>query len=120
MPSNYARGYALENDIQRALKKLGYHTIRSSGSHGPIDILGWDSVNRYAIQCKKDSSPFSKEAFNLLADWSKDLIATPVLVQRVNRKTTWKILRRGEDWTGFKIKPFRQFQGFKPEKAVYR
>ena len=113
MPNpNYIAGRRLEYDTVNALKELGYRTIRAAGSHGIIDVLGWDSVNRYAIQCKKGDSPFTKAHFHTLKQWAGDLVATPILVEREYRKRmVWKILRYEHDLT---------FLEFKPEKAIYR
>jgi hypothetical protein len=52
---NYKLGYAFELRVKKHLESLGYLVIRSSGSHGPIDLVAIP-VNRIDLErlCNPD------------------------------------------------------------------
>ncbi len=67
--TNYSKGANFERRIQHYYDSLNYLTIRSAGSHSPIDLLaipkGDDSRPFIAIQCKsyKKTRPKPDPAF---------------------------------------------------------
>jgi len=66
--NNYRRGYAFELRVKRSLEKRGYFVVRSSGSHGPADLLAVSKDGKVlAIQCKLDGYIPPKEFRKLLA-----------------------------------------------------
>jgi len=65
--NNYRRGYAFELRVKRSLEKRGYFVVRSSGSHGPADLLAVSKDGKVlAIQCKLDGYLPPKEFRKLL------------------------------------------------------
>lgn len=75
MPNkNYRRGYNFERKVRQYLDTLGYFTIRSSGSHTPVDVVAFPKNNilpdRFEgfpllIQCKTDGSLSKKESLDM-------------------------------------------------------
>jgi Holliday junction resolvase len=49
---NYERGRASEYKCQRDLEALGYQTVRTAGSHGAADVIGWNTQHMRFVQCK--------------------------------------------------------------------
>jgi Holliday junction resolvase len=65
--SNYRRGYTFELRVKRSLEKRGYFVVRSSGSHGPVDLLAVSKDGKIlGIQCKLDGYLPPKEFRKLL------------------------------------------------------
>jgi Holliday junction resolvase len=116
--TNYRKGYDLENDVQNALIKKGYCTIRSAGSHGIIDVLGYDGTRRLAIQCKVESSPFTKEHQDELLRRARLLSAMALLVEKKNHKTSWYFLGTYQDNAG-KIRVKRTLYDVPPADTGY-
>jgi len=67
MNNNYRRGYNFELRVKRSLEKRGYFVVRSSGSHGPADLLAVSKDGKVlAVQCKLDGYLSPKEFRKLL------------------------------------------------------
>jgi Holliday junction resolvase len=67
--NNYRRGRAKEYQTQRLLEASGYFTVRSAGSHSPVDILAFSSLGARLIQVKLGSanvSPHEREVLKNL------------------------------------------------------
>lgn len=54
--SKYSFGRKFEYEVKKSLETLGFFVIRSSGSHGAIDILGCKDEIVFAIQVKASSN----------------------------------------------------------------
>ena len=66
--TNYSRGYNFELRVKRSLEKRGYFVVRSSGSHGPADLLAVSKDGKVlAVQCKLDGYLPAKEFRKLFA-----------------------------------------------------
>lgn len=59
--TDYGNGTKLEYDAKRDLEENGYFVIRSAGSHGPVDLVGWKMDQMVIVQCKR-SSPYLEPA----------------------------------------------------------
>jgi len=59
--TRYTKGRRLEWKTQRRLEALGYHTLRTAGSHGPFDVHAWSKREAYYIQVKANKGPDKKE-----------------------------------------------------------
>lgn len=58
MATNYERGRAYEYRAKRELEAQGYTVIRSSGSHGPHDLIAFRGNEKVrCIQIKRTKSP---------------------------------------------------------------
>ena len=57
--NNYRRGREREYQTQRLLEKAGYATMRSAGSHSPIDIVAFNPNGLRLIQVKLNSAQVS-------------------------------------------------------------
>lgn len=68
MPNrNYQLGYAFERRVMKHLTDEGYLVVRSSGSHGKIDIVAIALDDVRLIQCKRHGKISAKERAELLA-----------------------------------------------------
>jgi Holliday junction resolvase len=64
MPNhNYNRGVKRERRTQQILETAGYRTLRSAGSHGDFDVVGYNAVGVLFVQCKldRDLTPAERE-----------------------------------------------------------
>jgi Holliday junction resolvase len=63
--TNYRRGYEIERKLVNQFRKEGYVSVRSSGSHSPIDVFCIKPDSIRLIQCKRvkkyRQSMFEKE-----------------------------------------------------------
>ena len=50
---NYVFGRALEYQIMAELEAYGYFCVRSSGSKGPVDVVGFREDGTVFVQCKR-------------------------------------------------------------------
>jgi len=50
--TNYANGARRERQLVALLEERGYACQRSAGSHGPFDIIAWNSKKHLHIQVK--------------------------------------------------------------------
>lgn len=50
--TSYERGRAAEYKTQADLEKIGFVTLRTSGSHGAMDVLAWNADLLRFIQVK--------------------------------------------------------------------
>ena len=57
----YQKGVRAEYLARDALKGFGYYVIRSSGSHGIIDLIGFDLNSIILVQVKSGEFPFSEK-----------------------------------------------------------
>lgn len=59
----YTKGYRSERRVIRDFGRCGYQCMRSAGSHGPFDIIAWNSSALVFIQVKAggDLSPAELE-----------------------------------------------------------
>jgi len=48
----YKVGYRAELRASKILKEWGYTVVRSAGSKGPFDLVGWDSSKIILVQVK--------------------------------------------------------------------
>lgn len=53
MSTNYERGRSAEYRAMRDLEKAGYTVVRSSGSHGPFDVVAVNRLEIRLIQVKR-------------------------------------------------------------------
>ena len=72
----------------RFLESLGYHCVRSAGSHTPVDIVADSATESLRIQVKVGAKPPAKEHQRLL-DWE-----TPPGV----RKFMHHWVKEGREW----------------------
>lgn len=65
--TNYRRGREREYRTQRILESAGYETIRTAGSHGPVDVIafGVPSSVRF-VQVKSGSGRISPQGLEAL------------------------------------------------------
>jgi hypothetical protein len=54
--TQYQRGTALEYSVIKAYRLNGWFVQRSSGSHGPVDVIAMDPEFTVCIQCKRNDS----------------------------------------------------------------
>ena len=93
MNNNYRRGYNFELRVKRSLEKRGYFVVRSSGSHGPADLLAVSKDGKVlAVQCKLDGYLPAKEFKELLVLASRFSVITPVLAKKEGRRISLKKL----------------------------
>jgi len=80
--SAYRKGYRAERDFMAYMAKVAdFRSIRSSGSHTPIDILCGNGSMVYAVQVKYGTRKrkVNKEE---LREWAKRFMAKPVIASR--------------------------------------
>ena len=53
MTTNYNRGAQCERALIAKLEGMGYHCVRSAGSHTPVDVVAWDSRHIRFMQVKR-------------------------------------------------------------------
>lgn len=87
--TSYAMGRRFEQTIRDAVERMGWRTMRSAGSHDPIDIIVWRPEKLahqrvIAVQCKRDGeiSPAEREG---IVSFSAGL-ATEIYVARSHRR----------------------------------
>ena len=84
--SNYRKGYRAEREIMEYMKvQYGCVSVRSAGSHSPIDILAGNGKQVFAIQVKagKRKVKVDKET---LTKWAKMFNAIPMIASKQPRK----------------------------------
>lgn len=64
--ANYGKGVAFERYLKKQLEANGYYVMRSSGSHGPADLIAIKGGMVYLIQCKPDFRDLTEESKLLL------------------------------------------------------
>lgn len=50
--TNYAKGANRERMVKKVLEATGMTCVRSSGSHGPVDLVAWNKDKIYFLQIK--------------------------------------------------------------------
>ena len=50
--TNYAKGANKERMVKKVLEAAGMTCVRSSGSHGPVDLVAWNKDRIYFLQIK--------------------------------------------------------------------
>ncbi len=63
--NNYRIGRRQEYRTMRLLEAAGYETLRSAGSHGPWDVVGFNSVGIVVVQVKNSRLPSPEELEHL-------------------------------------------------------
>jgi len=68
--TNYSRGYNFELRVLNYYKRRGFFAVRSSGSHGPADIVAIKNGETRLIQCKLNGyiSPDELKALKAACD----------------------------------------------------
>lgn len=66
--TNYERGRQAEYRTMQLLEAVGLHCIRSSGSHGPFDVVAYDQVSILFVQVKRGDWPSPAEMESLAAE----------------------------------------------------
>jgi len=93
MNNNYRRGYNFELRVKRSLEKRGYFVVRSSGSHGPADLLAVSKDGKVlAIQCKLDGYIPPKEFRKLLTLTSRYPVVAYLASKNENGRVSLKKL----------------------------
>lgn len=65
--SNYEAGRRLEYEVRDRFRELGYHVLRTAGSHGFYDLVAIKEEQILLIQCKLVSK--ASEAARLRSQW---------------------------------------------------
>ena len=88
MATNYQRGAAFERKVARDLESHGYVTVRSAGSHSPVDVVAMKYGTIAAVQCKLDGY-IPPDEWNELWEFAVSAGATPVMAEpyKEGRKT---------------------------------
>lgn len=55
--TNYRQGRAAEYRSIRVLEAAGYRCVRTAGSHGMWDVIGFGPVDCVLVQCKRGARP---------------------------------------------------------------
>jgi Holliday junction resolvase len=66
---NYTKGRRLEHRARQLLEDAGFEVIRSAGSKGPVDLIGFDAISIRLISVKSAGryvSAVEREALQLL------------------------------------------------------
>lgn len=64
--NHYRRGAALEYAVRDHLADAGYEVVRSAGSHGAADVIGFKPGETVFVQCKRDGRCGPAERVELL------------------------------------------------------
>ena len=100
--TQYQRGAAGEYYVIKLLEDKGYKTIRSSGSHGPIDILAAKGASveknhRLGVQVKKsEKHRMTTDEEQKLMEWANLFEALPVEAFKQNGRWAFRDLLMGE------------------------
>lgn len=93
------RGRRFEWRVQQALERLGWATVRSSGSHGPADILAASPAGvRWLVQCKGATHAVSAAELAALEAWAPRWDALVIWAQPAPLGIRWRV-RSGDHWT---------------------
>lgn len=90
-----SKGPDLEYAVMEALREQGWYCIRSSGSHGIVDIIALRKRSIVVVQCKYDRGRVESEEWRALWDLADDIGATPYIADRSGpRKSVvmWQVL----------------------------
>ena len=55
--TNYVAGRNAEYRTMRVLEAAGYRCLRTAGSHGPWDVIGFGPVDCVLVQVKRGGKP---------------------------------------------------------------
>ena len=83
--TNYRRGADFERRVCKYFDKQGYFTVRSAGSHSPIDLVAIKAGEVKLIQCKIDGV-LSLAEREQLQELSKDSQCQVLLIYREGRR----------------------------------
>lgn len=61
MMTNYKRGRAFEYKVKKQFEAEGFLVVRSSMSHGPVDLVAVKGEQTFLIQCKKHGAVTKEE-----------------------------------------------------------
>jgi len=82
LPSSFEKGQASEYYVKILLETMGYSfIIRSSASHGPIDLLASNGQEIIAVQVKTRGY-LSKGEKDRLIEWASHFKAEPMLAYK--------------------------------------
>ena len=85
----YRRGADWERDYMEMLEVRGWATIRSAGSHRPIDVFAGKSdggsIRTIGTQCKTGKGRMTRKDIRRLQGMCAQLGAVPVLAVRAGR-----------------------------------
>ena len=100
--TKYGKGAAFENIVKEILINDGYVAVRSSGSHGLIDVLGIKVDTKLFIQCRTNGimSDSEKEELIVLALKHK---AVPVLAYKKRGGVIFRELKSSKLNFGYEI-----------------
>ena len=91
MNANYQKGVRREYRAMQLLEACGYRTMRSAGSHGPFDVVGFSKVGIVLVQCKSNSWPSLADQ-EVLRDYPTPA-NTLKLIYRFNDRTKTPLVR---------------------------
>lgn len=75
----YKKGYRFELDIKKWWESKGYKCIRSSGSHGALDVICLKDRSVIQIQCKDMKHKISKAEKQEITKWA-NVTGFPVII----------------------------------------
>jgi Holliday junction resolvase len=83
--NNYRRGADFERRVCKYFDKRGYFTVRSAGSHSPIDLVAIKGGEVKLIQCKIDGV-LSVAERQQLQELARESQCQVLLIYREDRK----------------------------------
>lgn len=90
----YQRGRAAEYKVRDALKEMGYiYSIRSAGSHSPVDLLVSNLHTILAVQVKSGAAEMSIKEEKALGVYAIAYKAYPIVAQVKNGKAQYRFAR---------------------------
>lgn len=98
MPNaNYRKGRAFEYDVKDRMQKDGYEVMRTSGSHGPFDLIGISHFTGHIllVQCKVTEDPQSANRMMEAFRKAPPFLAS-VLPPKVAQRLVVKVTRKGQ------------------------
>ena len=97
MPNaNYLKGRRNEYELMKALEERGYVVMRTSGSHGPFDVIGINPKNGHIQFIQAKVTEDDATAKRLLAAFKEDPPIPPfVLPPGVAQVMSVKVTRKG-------------------------
>lgn len=76
--THYKNGTKLEYAAWHDLEENGYFVIRSAGSHGPVDLIGWKMDDIVLVQAKRNDPYLDPAARDVLIGLAALIHATPL------------------------------------------
>ena len=97
--TNYSRGRAFEYRVRDDMQARGYVTVRSPGSHTPVDVYCVKPGEVVFVQCKT-SGRMDPAEWNAFLDLCEYAGAVPVLAEREGRKLVYRRITGRKDGGG--------------------